>query len=767
MNRFSELGRTSRLYIATVVVLGGLVLLDSIRALFVTPIAPQWLALATLTVVTSSFSVKLPSVSAYLSVSEAFVFASAILFGPTAAVHTVLIETLVILFWMDARGRVLHRVLFSIAAPALALRAAMALSYLHPALTIYAPTTAPLTLVDFTTPLLMLTVAYFLINSWLVAIAIALQQGASPLSTWKTHFAWLAVNAFSGASVAAIIVLYGRNLDLRTVAIILPLLTVSYLTFRTAVARSSDTTEHLRALNRLYLSTIETLAMAIDAKDQVTHGHVRRVQTYALSLAAHLGITDEATLRALEAAALLHDMGKLAVPEHILNKPGRLTEAEFSVMKRHAAIGADILSSVDFPYPVVPIVRHHHEQWDGSGYPDHLTGTLIPLGARILAVVDCFDALTSDRPYRPRLSDTDALAEIQRRRGTTYDPLIVDAFVALYPSLPTVVESAPTSDTALTSITESSIPGSQAMALVGASSAPPAPLLITLEERAYAISGQLTFGQLARRALTRLAQYLPFTDALLFTYDPSSDSLVVRLAYGSFATSHNPDRVALGQRISGWVAATRRPIRNSDPALDLDVAGRPCALRHCLSAPLLTPDGLFGVLSLYSSHAEGFSEDNQASLSAMTPILTATLFSAVSFERGSAAGDTLPSLPTRGHLQQVVALLTAQRPDYRPTYLVIDAPAAEDQRRTPPLGAGPLLPHIVPTVRACLRSTDLLFELSPSRLVVLLPELGDEDAAALAARLARAFRAHASESPSATGMAHVTVTPRLSMDAEL
>ena len=127
-------------------------------------------------------------------------------------------------------------------------------------------------------------------------------------------------------------------------------------------------------------------------------------------------------LRAIEAAALLHDVGKLAIPEHILNKPGRLTPAEFERMKSHARIGAEILSEVDFPYPVVPIVRHHHENWDGTGYPDGLKGDAIPVGARILAVVDCFDALTSHRPYRRALSVGEAVAIIDARRGTMYDP---------------------------------------------------------------------------------------------------------------------------------------------------------------------------------------------------------------------------------------------------------------------------------------------------------------------------------------------------------
>ena len=156
------------------------------------------------------------------------------------------------------------------------------------------------------------------------------------------------------------------------------------------------------------------------------------MQKFAIGLAKALGVTDETTIKAIKAAALLHDTGKLAVPEHILNKPGKLTPLEFEQMKLHVDVGADILSSIDFPYPVVPIVRAHHESWDGSGYPRGLKGEEIPIGARILSVVDCYDALTSDRPYRAALSDAEAMKIVVERRGKMYDPDVVDTFVKVY-----------------------------------------------------------------------------------------------------------------------------------------------------------------------------------------------------------------------------------------------------------------------------------------------------------------------------------------------
>src|SRR5438034_5738556 len=132
-------------------------------------------------------------------------------------------------------------------------------------------------------------------------------------------------------------------------------------------------------------------------------------------------------MEALHAAALLHDIGKLAVPEHIISKPGRLTPEEFEKMKIHPIVGAEILEQVRFPYPVAPIVRSHHEKWDGSGYPDGLSGDAIPIGARILSAVDCLDALASDRQYRRALPLDEAMAEAEREAGKSFDPTVVAA----------------------------------------------------------------------------------------------------------------------------------------------------------------------------------------------------------------------------------------------------------------------------------------------------------------------------------------------------
>src|SRR5713226_4611311 len=150
-----------------------------------------------------------------------------------------------------------------------------------------------------------------------------------------------------------------------------PIISVTIATYKIYFERVNAKTREAEELSRLHLATVEALATAIDAKDQTTHFHVRRVQIYAEGLGKLLHLSD-AEIAALNAGALLHDVGKLAVPDHILNKPGTLTPAEFEKTKIHTIVGAEILGRVNFPYPVVPIVRHHHERWDGKGYPDGL-----------------------------------------------------------------------------------------------------------------------------------------------------------------------------------------------------------------------------------------------------------------------------------------------------------------------------------------------------------------------------------------------------------
>ncbi len=643
MPTFHSLRPAVRFYVTGVVAIGACLIFRSAQVLLAKPTQSEWLLIAGLTVLTGSFSVKVPRITAYISVSEAFVFASVLLFGPEAGTITVLLECLVILLWMSPQGRPTHRMLFNMAAPSAAIWLAGHAFYLASGLQPYSVAFTPLP--QLFAPLVGFTIAYFLLNSWLVAIAVGLETGGSSLAIWRTNFAWLSVNYFSGASVAALIVTYAQHLDFSTLAVLVPLLVVSYLTFRTAMGRAEDSYNHLAELNRLYLSTIETLAMAIDAKDQITHGHIRRVQTYAVGLARKVGVTDDTLLKAIEAAALLHDMGKLAIPEHILNKPGKLTPAEFEKMKLHAGIGADILSAIEFPYPVVPIVRHHHENWDGSGYPDGLAGTTIPIGARILSVVDCFDALTSDRPYRAKLSDEQALHILRERRGKMYDPLVVDTFCRVYKDIAPEQQA------------------SAADALVTALS-PPSSLDKSDSEKDEMKVGTASPGDAPLPDLdlstwptcvTQINVELHANATVLLRYQADSDSLIVQATLPDLEPFGVGSTVNLGERLSGWVASTKRSIVNSDAALDLgEVAGsiHP-PLAFALSVPILAEGELLGVLTSYSDRP--FSEAAESMAHHFAKALADRMFSLITM--GSGLGKPQGDAPAKRAVAPVTSMV--------------------------------------------------------------------------------------------------------------
>lgn len=603
---FRELPRLARAYLTVVIAAGAVSIGLSLLSLIRHPIGTDWLVLAALTLLTGSFSIKIPTVNARISVSEAFVFAGVLAFGANVATLMVALEALILTSWVRGPSRSPLRALFNMSAGAIAIAvASRVFDWMVP---IRPATEVPLD--QLLLPVAALSLTYFGINSWLVAVALGFEKKASPISVWRRNFVWLSLNYLGGASVALLLVTYARNINLTAVSVIVPLLVIFYLTFRTSMARVDDANKHVAHMNELYLSTIETLAMAVDAKDQITHGHIRRVQVYATELAKRLGVSDDQQLKAIETAALLHDMGKLAIPEHILNKPGVLTTAEFQRMKQHSDLGADLLSSIRFPYPVVPIVRHHHESWDGTGYPAGISRTDIPLGARILAVVDCFDALTSDRPYRPRLTTDDAFAILMERRGTTYDPIVVDTFMKAFAEIaPAAMRAGEEARSMLLSLGASEASDAQVLRPLKQIRANASETAL-LNEARQNISRASNERDAFEAAVQCLRQLTPANVFAMYRHYPESDTLVCELVAGDNDRLLEGLSIKIGQRISGWCGATRRTSVNSEASLDLaQIAERfHPPLRSALSTPLSHEEKLAGVLTVYTTKDQAFSD---------------------------------------------------------------------------------------------------------------------------------------------------------------
>jgi putative methionine-R-sulfoxide reductase with GAF domain len=271
----------------------------------------------------------------------------------------------------------------------------------------------------------------------------------------------------------------------------------------------------------------------------------------------------------------------------------------------------------------VPIVRHHHESWNGCGYPSGIAGTDIPIGARILSVVDCFDALTSDRPYRPRLTPEEAFAILRERRGTMYDPLVVDTFIKAYPDIaPAAIQAGQEAR----SIFPVDLRGGASLATAPLrqirANAAEAALLITLEHDLAAATSLRSVMEMASQCLRQLT---PVVVLVLYRYDPDSDHLICDAAIGDPNRLLNQLTIRLGERVSGWCAANLRGALNSDATLDLGQIANAFdpALRSILCAPAVVDERLVGVVTAYATREEAFSESHRYALERIAELVAA------------------------------------------------------------------------------------------------------------------------------------------------
>jgi putative nucleotidyltransferase with HDIG domain len=595
------------LYVWSVVAAGWTLIAAAGWQLAQSGIDPRWYILVAITGFSAWARLRLPVVPISFSIADSFTITATLLFGSWAGIVLVALEGLVVSLRLRRNETFGLRVLFNTAAPTLGVAAAAAVFFALSGTGPLMGSASPIS--EVVLPLTVFASVYFLVNTGLVAGAVALDHGKNIVGVWREHFLGLWLTHFGGAAVAALMValVNAQQQESLMLAIVAPIPFILYATFKSVVGRMEDRVAHLDEVARMHVSTIEMLAHAIDAKDQITHGHIRRVQQYTVALAEALGVTDDAELRAIQAASLLHDIGKLAVPEHILNKPGPLTPHEYEQMKQHARIGADILAMVNFPFPVVPMVRHHHEHWDGNGYPDGLEGEAIPLGARILSVVDCFDALTSDRPYRKAWSVAEATDELRRRSGTMYEPRVVERFIEIQPRV--AQELSGSVEQAFEKIARSARPRTET------------PVACNGERDTMAavfeVGGAMASASDAASALAAahatLERLMPVDTTTLYVYDPRCDALAVECAVGLHQHALAAMTIGRGQRLTGWVAAHGRSVVNSDAALDLGnlvVSLQPTPL-SCLSAPVRWNGEIIGVLTLYSSAPEPFTAAHQ------------------------------------------------------------------------------------------------------------------------------------------------------------
>ena len=584
-------------------------------------------------------------------------------------------------------------------------------------------------------------IAYFLLNTLAVTGIISLTESKPLLSIWRECYSWVFPFYFVAAGLAWSFHHLALAFGWQSAMLALPGVYILYFAYDFFLTRLQNEKKHVEDIAALHLRTIEALAMAIDAKDQTTHDHLQRVHVYATEIAKELNLS-LLEIEALQAAAMLHDVGKLAVPEHIISKPGKLTPEEFEKMKIHPVVGAEILERVQFPYPVAPIVRSHHEKWDGTGYPDGLKGEAIPIGARILAVVDCLDALASHRQYRRAVPLDQAMAIVREHAGKSFDPKIVAILGRRYTELEARASQKPIPMVGLNEspkvargerpdagFEETRADTSVHDKLGFLSSIAAARQEVqTLFELSGDLGNSLGLGNTLSIFASKLRTMVPHD--LICIYTIQDELLHPEYVSGNEHAMFSSLRIPVGQGLSGWVAENNSAVVNGNPAVEpgyLNDSTIITNLNSALAIPLEEDGSAIGVLSLYSRDKNAFSRDHLRVLQALGPRLGAALTNSrkLTEAQDNAVTDYLTGLPNS-----------------RSLFLHLDAEMARCRRRDACLGVfvcdldgfkrindehghlegNRVLKAVAKALKECCRSYDYVSRMGGDEFVVLVPD---------------------------------------------
>ena len=606
---------------------------------------------------------------------------------------------------------------------------------------------------EFAVPLIALAFAYYLLHI-LVLAAMSAARGTRKGQAVRDTLPWEPVTYLACATIAGMVHYAFLNKGLVTTVVllvlVLPIPIIIYYTFKTYHDKLGEQESHYVELTSIYDSILEMLAMAIDAKDDVTHDHIQRVKLFARRMGEQVGLS-ELEIEAVKAGALLHDIGKIGVPAYILNKPGKLTEHEFEQMKMHTIIGADMLSNVDFRYPVVPIVRHHHERWDGRGYPDGLKGEAIPITARILTLVDNYDALRSDRPYKTGMTREEALAYIKQNAGTFFDPKLVEIFLAMADELEVEAASfkaAPSTRSKSTATMTNAKPaaGLEAAPQLDRATAALNSIAETnqrvtaLYEMSRTLSSILSVEDTVAILTNRLSKLIPFTTCAISLFDATRSEFEIVHAVGLHAERFAKRRMPAEAGITGWVITNQRPMFNTNPVLDLAFLGSETAgdYKAVIVYPLVKNGEALGAIALYSTEIAAYgSEHIQLMESASQPASDA-IHNALTFEQAQQAAFTDPVTGLAS-----VRALTSQFERERSRSQRLGLPLSLVTVSVTTLDSAVLIGETVLNqlgrlIRQQVRETDLVARQSDDSFVVLLPESGQDDVSDVRRRIREA-----------------------------
>jgi diguanylate cyclase (GGDEF)-like protein/putative nucleotidyltransferase with HDIG domain len=617
----------------------------------------------------------------------------------------------------------------------------------------------------FLFPVLVLAALQYVLSTVATAWFISFEAGKFTLVPTTETIVWTLTTKLAGAASAVLFYAAVSNKNLAYAVLGLLNSALIYLLYRFNERRleeirhaEAERRRHVEEMANIHMNTIESLAIAIDAKDQTTHGHVRRTQIYARQMGTLLNVSEK-ELQALHAGALLHDIGKLAVPEYILNKPGKLTEAEFAKMKIHPVVGGDILKRVNFPYPVEDIVRYHHEKWDGSGYPKGLKGEAIPLTARIISVVDFYDATRCDRPYRKGMKREESLALLRSMVGSAFDPRVVEMFIKHVEEFDRLIDSqdiqeqvasAPDVDNQTATKPDAGL-APDILGVVEETSpfrsiSEAQREVFALHEIAQTIGSSLNLSDTVALIANKLRAIVPFDTCVIYLVDDPSGKAIAVHVVGEEVEVFRRRRINIGDGITGWVIANSRSMCNASP--DLDLIGIPEEVvkrfRGVLVSPLVREDGAFGAIALYSQSRTSYTTEHVRLLESVCQHASNALNNALTYEktRESALIDPLTELPnSRGFymmLEQRIA--ECQRMNREPVAVVcmdIDDFKVVNDKYGHSIGDR-LLASVAAVVRRELRQMDILTRYAGDEFVAIMPMASSKMAASISERMRNA-----------------------------
>ncbi len=695
----------------------------------------------------SSLKIKLPGINGTMSVNFLFILLGVLELSFAETLVIGFAAVLVQCYWKSSRRMQPVHVIFNLSQ--LPVGTAVSYGIYKFATTRLLPGPGPLVL-------LIVAITYFLFNTLAMAVIIRLTEDKPIMKVWSECYFWSFPYYLVGAAIVGVVHFLNQEIGWQASLLVLPPVYLMYRSYRLYLEKLEDEKRHAEQVSSLHLQTIEALALAIEAKDHTTHEHLQRVRVYAIEVAKELGL-NEGEIEALQAASVLHDIGKLAVPEHIISKPGKLTPEEFEKMKIHPIIGAEILEQVDFPYPVVPIVRAHHEKWDGSGYPNGLKGDEIPIGARILAAVDCLDALASDRQYRRALPLNEAMDRVAQEAGTSFDPRVVAILRERYVELEKLATSQPAKAPAKLS---TDVKVERGLAPAAGFAESEAPVHATeprgdflssiaaarqeaqlLFELSHEMGTSLSLDDTLSMLSVRLKRLVPHDS--MAVYVQKGDTLTPEYVSGDNFRLFSSLRIPIGQGLSGWVAQNKKPILNGNPSVEPGYLNDPTkysTLRSALAVPLEGVAGVVAVLALYRAPADAFTRDHLRVLQVIASKLGFAVENALKYRvaEDSATTDFLTGLPNARslfmHLDGEIA--RCQRASETLAVFVSDLNGFKQVNdQFGHLQGNKLLQMFAAALKTFCREYDYSARMGGDEFVIVAPGLGNEATAEMVQRL--------------------------------